>query len=367
MEAALQRRFVHERAVQLDKPPTTLEELADRVAAAPLVATMSLRGRQTRLPSGCYWAQATDRIRSILNDLQWLTDEDERRPTLERLAKRLAEAEEAWEASYFPDSPPLPVWISLARLKGVVAHHVADQVVTVRGGTGLPRLQEELAARGQCLPLPDFFDKSLHFGKPEGAYTVADAIGWNLPHALESQCGSWRDWILGLKVVLPDGALVKSGSQAVKNVTGYDAHKLFVGARGTLGIIVEATLRTLPLDARPQHESHKLFQLGPGVQERVALRSKPVWTQRTRPTDFSAALEAAGERLLEYDPPSCTLYAEVPYEDELPRFQGDWVLRSQCKEKNLQITDSVEIMLMKRAKAIFDPTNKLNPKELGVI
>jgi len=59
--------------------------------------------------------------------------------------------------------------------------------------------------------------------------------------------GTIRDYLIGIKVVLPDGRVIHSGGRVVKNVAGYDLAKLFVGSRGSLGIIVEATFKLRPL------------------------------------------------------------------------------------------------------------------------
>jgi len=59
--------------------------------------------------------------------------------------------------------------------------------------------------------------------------------------------GTIRDYVIGLRVALADGRLVRSGGKVVKNVAGYDLMKLFIGARGTLGVIVEVTFKLLPL------------------------------------------------------------------------------------------------------------------------
>jgi glycolate oxidase FAD binding subunit len=62
--------------------------------------------------------------------------------------------------------------------------------------------------------------------------------------------GAPRDWVLGMRVALADGRLVKSGGKVVKNVAGYDLHKVQIGALGTLGVIVEATFKVAPRPER---------------------------------------------------------------------------------------------------------------------
>jgi glycolate oxidase FAD binding subunit len=246
--------------------------------------------------------------------------------------------------------------ISLDDYTGIIEHDVDDQVVVVRAGTPLLELQYELGKVGQCIPIPTL--------EPPQAMATAtiyapliDEIGYNLPHGLSAQCGSWRDWILGMKVVQPDGTVVKCGSKAVKNVAGYDVQKLMIGARGTLGLIAEVTLKTYPLKALPS----------PEVVYLPRQRVRPAnWVQRVRPVDLQKAVEAHGNHLSAYDPKSSTLWAVVPPEETLPRFEGDWLIRSGCGAKNLEFADEAVRKLMYRTKGLFDPTGKMNRGEMGI-
>lgn len=246
-----------------------------------------------------------------------------------------------------PEEQPGAAIVSTVRMRGIVEHRVADQVVVVRGATGLRRLQEELRKAGQCLPYrsPDAL-----FGAMKG---VNNLIGYNLPHLLEAQYGTWRDWILGMVVVLADGTIARCGSQVVKSVAGYDAQKLFVGARGTLGTIVEVTLRTFPLKAVP-----------PLPELAIDWTWDVTWIQRVRRSDFEQALVGAGNAVRLSDPETGTLWCAT--EGDLPRYPHDWVLRRNSGLQNLEISDPVQVRLMRRAKAIFDPEHKLNPGEMGI-
>ena len=62
--------------------------------------------------------------------------------------------------------------------------------------------------------------------------------------------GTVRDWLLGLRVVLPDGERIHCGGRVIKNVSGYDMNKLFIKSLGTLGIITEVTFKLLPMPAQ---------------------------------------------------------------------------------------------------------------------
>jgi glycolate oxidase FAD binding subunit len=243
--------------------------------------------------------------------------------------------------------------LSTKNLSGIVEHDVADQVVVVRAGTHLYELQTALLACNQYLPFPH---PSIVAPPAAGwPVTVGGTISMNLPHAYEHQCGSWRDWVLGLTVVLADGTFVRCGSKAVKNVAGYDLMKLFVGARGSLGVITEVILRTFP-HSEPRYDLSYAKGTDAGA---------PFWIQRVQRQDFDKAVEGTRGRPTWADWISCTLWTTADASEDLPRYPGDWVIRSGCGEKNVQITDPTQIRLMKRAKQIFDPTNKLNPGEWG--
>jgi glycolate oxidase FAD binding subunit len=130
------------------------------------------------------------------------------------------------------------VTLSTEALNSILAHEPADMTVTVQAGGRLTELGERLARHGQMLPLdPPGMERAT-----VGGVLAADASG-PLRHAY----GTARDWLIGIKVVHADGTVSKSGGRVVKNVSGYDMHKLHVGSLGTLGVIVEATFKLVPL------------------------------------------------------------------------------------------------------------------------
>jgi glycolate oxidase FAD binding subunit len=176
----------------------------------------------------------------------------------------------------------------------------------------------------------------------------------NLPHFFAGQFGSWRDWVLGMTVVVADGTIVKTGSKVVKSVAGYDLHKLFIGARGTLGVIVDVTLRTHPLKA--------IASLQNGLPK-ANFTGNCDWIQRTNRTDFDPT--RAGEAYA--DSESSTLWTKLAPSETLHRFPGDWVLRSNSGNDNIQVLNPAERSLMLRLKQKLDPTSKLNPGEFGFL
>jgi glycolate oxidase FAD binding subunit len=128
--------------------------------------------------------------------------------------------------------------LDMTRLHRVVEYSPPDLVLTVEAGARLGDVQALLAQQSQWLP----------WNPPRGAEaTIGGLLAAGASGPLRLGYGPPRDWTLGMRVALGDGRLVKSGAKVVKNVAGYDAHKLHLGALGTLGVIVEATFKVAPL------------------------------------------------------------------------------------------------------------------------
>jgi glycolate oxidase FAD binding subunit len=127
------------------------------------------------------------------------------------------------------------------RLAGISEHSWQDLTATVGAGTTWAAMQGTLAEHKQQVALDPLW--------PEKA-TVGGIIATNDSGALRLKYGSLRDLIIGMTIVLADGTVAKSGGKVVKNVAGYDLHKLMIGAFGTLGVITEATFRLHPIPAQ---------------------------------------------------------------------------------------------------------------------
>jgi glycolate oxidase subunit GlcD len=133
--------------------------------------------------------------------------------------------------------------ISTARLNRIIEHEPADLIAVAEAGVGLTDFNKELAKNGQWLPLdpPD-----------DGRATLGGVVSTGLGGAQQFAYGKPRGSVIGMKVVLADGSLIKAGGRVVKNVAGYDLCKLFTGSYGTLGIIVELNFKLRPRPAREQ-------------------------------------------------------------------------------------------------------------------
>ena len=130
------------------------------------------------------------------------------------------------------------VVLGLGRLRAVDEHEPGDLTVTAQAGLTLSDLQAALRARGQWLSLdpPD----------AERA-TLGGVLATNASGPRRQLYGTARDLLIGATVVTADGSIVRGGGRVVKNVAGYDLPKLFIGSYGTLGVIVEATLKLRPV------------------------------------------------------------------------------------------------------------------------
>jgi glycolate oxidase FAD binding subunit len=130
------------------------------------------------------------------------------------------------------------ILLETSRLAGVREHMWQDLTATVAAGTTWAALQQALAVHGQRIAFDPLWP---------GVATVGGAIASNDSGVLRSRYGSLRDLIIGMTIVLADGTIAKTGGKVVKNVAGYDLHKLMTGAFGTLGVISEVTFRLHPL------------------------------------------------------------------------------------------------------------------------
>ncbi len=134
----------------------------------------------------------------------------------------------------------LNVVLGLCRLNRILDHEPGDMTSTVQAGVVLSEYQGRLGSHGQFLALdpPD-----------ETRATIGGILAANMSGPRRLRYGSARDLLIGVRVVHADGTVTKGGAKVVKNVTGYDMNKLYVGSLGTLGVIVEATFRLYPIPA----------------------------------------------------------------------------------------------------------------------
>lgn len=140
--------------------------------------------------------------------------------------------------------------LDMRPLAGIVSYEPSELVVTVRAGTRVRDLEDLLAEKGQCLPF-----EPPRFGVTS---TVGGMVAAGLSGPARASVGGLRDYVLGVQIVNGKGELLTFGGQVMKNVAGYDVSRLMAGSMGTLGVIVQVSLKVLPI---PPAESTLAFEL----------------------------------------------------------------------------------------------------------
>ena len=139
----------------------------------------------------------------------------------------------------FYGAPAIGKELAISDNQGIINYHPSELVVTVRAGTLLTELESLLASEQQMLGFePPHFASSA---------TVGGAIATGLSGPRRVFAGAARDFVLGCKIINGKGEIMSFGGEVMKNVAGYDVSRLMVGAMGTLGLILEVSLKVLPL------------------------------------------------------------------------------------------------------------------------
>jgi glycolate oxidase FAD binding subunit len=137
-------------------------------------------------------------------------------------------------------SPPAryDIALDLSRMNRVLAYDPHDLTLGVEPGVRIEDLLRTLAEKKQFLPLAVPFSRRA---------TIGGIVAANSSSPLRHAYGAVRDFCLGMEFVTGEGAQAKSGGRVVKNVTGYDLHKLVIGSLGTLAVITRVNFRTFPM------------------------------------------------------------------------------------------------------------------------
>ena len=142
-----------------------------------------------------------------------------------------------------PGEEPSTV-VSTARLNAIVEHNPGDFTVTVQAGTPLQAVQEALAEHRQWLAV-DWPWGSRANGTGSGS--IGGLVARGLAGGYRHRYLGIRDQLIGIQLMRTDGTLARAGGKVVKNVAGYDLMRLLCGSWGSLALITELTLRTLPV------------------------------------------------------------------------------------------------------------------------
>jgi glycolate oxidase FAD binding subunit len=157
---------------------------------------------------------------------------------------------------------------------GIVDYEPTELVVTARAGTRLADLEKTLAERGQSLAF-----EPPHFGEA----TLGGCVAAGLSGPRRAAAGSVRDFVLGVRMLDGAGRDLRFGGQVMKNVAGYDVSRLMAGSMGTLGLILEVSLKVLPV---PPAETSLRFEM----PEDAAIRAMNQWAGKPLPISATGFL-----------------------------------------------------------------------------
>jgi len=212
---------------------------------------------------------------------------------------------------------------------GVVHYDPAELVLTARAGTKLATVEELLAGENQMLGFepPHFGD-----GDGDGVATLGGAIAAGLAGPRRPFTGGVRDFVLGVKLMNAGGEVMRFGGEVMKNVAGFDLARLMAGALGTLGLLLEISLRVLPRPAVEQtlRLQHATPAAAVALFNRLAARPLPLsaaaWCggeTRIRLSGSAAGVACAAEVVGgDVDPGGGEFWRRLR-EHELPFFRGD--------------------------------------------
>jgi len=168
---------------------------------------------------------------------------------------------------------------------GIVSYEPSELVVTARCGTPLAELESALAGNGQMLAF-----EPPHFG-PDA--TLGGCVAAGLSGPRRAAAGAARDFVLGTRIVDGRGRLLSFGGQVMKNVAGYDVSRLLAGSLGTLGVLVEVSLKVLP---RPAAEWTLRLEMpeGPAIETMNRWAGVPLPVSATAWHDGSLGVRLSG-------------------------------------------------------------------------
>lgn len=240
--------------------------------------------------------------------------------------------------------------INLSEHSGVLSYEPTELVITARAGTPLHLIEKLLDDNGQMLAFepPAFADTA----------TIGGTIACNLSGPRRATSGAARDFLLGCKLINGKGEILSFGGEVMKNVAGYDVSRLMAGALGTLGVLLEVSLKVLP---KAEMQATQMFQ----CKWSTALDKMHAWSQtplplsatsyhdsilRVRLSGASKAVAAAvksigGDSLADVEP-----YWSELKEQQLDFFQNDkalWriSLASDCETFAIPDSDETDTLV----------------------
>ncbi|WP_342670202.1 FAD-binding oxidoreductase [Bacillus marinisedimentorum] len=215
------------------------------------------------------------------------------------------------------------IFLSLKQFKGIVEHSLGDMTMTVKPGTTMKEINEYLSGHKQKLSADPRW--------PEYA-TIGGVIAANDSGPKRLKYGSARDYVIGLRIVYPNGKVIRTGGKVVKNVAGYDMNKLFIGSMGTLGVISEVTLKLRPI---PKYQSIILISFS-----EQSFKKAPDYVKQLHDSTLEpVSMELLNPELAIATGGKARHTLAVSFEDveEAVRYQAEWLKNNRPSGTELQV------------------------------
>ena len=214
-----------------------------------------------------------------------------------------------WTQELYPSHKG--IIIKTTQLNRIIEHEPADLIAIAEAGVRLTDFNRALSENGQWLPLdpPD-----------DGRATLGGVVATGLGGAQQMAFGRPRGSVIGMKVVLADGTVIKAGGRVVKNVAGYDLCKLFTGSYGTLGVITEINFKLRPVPERQQ------TMIATGDAPTLITAGQSIMQARLFPVALEI-MSPAFARQLNIDTDQCALLARFAGNQKAVTFQTNKALK----------------------------------------
>jgi len=170
--------------------------------------------------------------------------------------------------------------LDISQYTGVVSYEPTELVLTAKSGTPITELESLLAKEGQALP----FDPPLY----SGADTLGGVVACATSGPSHSYSGGVRDFILGTRIINGRGEDLRFGGEVMKNVAGYDVSRLQVGARGSLGVLLDLSVKVLP-----RHEAQETVSFS--CDRSTVVEKLTVLERQPLPLDAAAIVPCDGQ------------------------------------------------------------------------
>lgn len=170
-------------------------------------------------------------------------------------------------------------WLEISEHQGVLEYEPTELVITARSGTSLHEIQQTLAAQQQRLA----FDPPAYGPKA----TIGGTVAGNFSGPGRISGGAVRDSLLGCRILNGKGEILKFGGQVMKNVAGYDVSRLMCGALGNLGVLLEVSLKVMPI-----HEAVLTLKLD-DIDAQSAIKQLQHWQANNFPIEASCWFDQA--------------------------------------------------------------------------